>query len=123
MSSYLADGFRTVRRVDGCHTQLCDSPTSLPGDYVVKVDDVQDGVQVLVTEASHSHVLHRVRVDHLVPQRTHGHVWPGGNTRTDTYTLSTECSFVKPSIPQVLRNIKGKKALAKRVCVYKGALL
>lgn len=84
---------------------------------MVEVDYVQDGVQVLVAEASRSHVLHRVWVDHLVPQCTHGHVWPGGNTHTDTHTLSTERSFINPSIPQVLRNIKGKKAPAKRVCV------
>lgn len=61
-------------------------PTSFSGDNVVEVDDVQDGVQVLVTEASGSHVVDGVWVDHLVPQCTHGHVWPGEtHTHTDTH--------------------------------------
>lgn len=52
------------------------APTSLSGHNVVEVDNVQDGLQICVSEAPGGHVLHRIWVDHLVPQRADGHVWP-----------------------------------------------
>lgn len=91
---------------------------------MVEVDYVQDGVQVLVAEASRSHVLHRVWVDHLVPQCTHGHVWPGGNTHTDTHTLSTERSFINPQFLKfsgILRERKPRRRGC--VCVQRSTSL
>lgn len=72
-------------------------PTSFPLQDVVQVHDVQNGFQVLLRKALPSHVLHGVRVDHLVAQGAHGHVGPAGEPRVrrgkgGPASLPTPCS-------------------------------
>ena len=50
--------------------------TSLSPDDVVEVYYVQDGLEVIVSDPLTMHVLHGVRVYHLVPQSAQRHVRP-----------------------------------------------
>ena len=49
--------------------------TSLSPDNVLEVHYVEDGLQVFISDPLPMHVLHGVRVNHLVPQAAQRHIW------------------------------------------------
>lgn len=90
--------------------------TSLSGDNVFEVHYVQNGIQVLVTEASCTHVFHWIWVDDLVTQWSYWHVRPGGG-QTHKHTMYSDHYLANSSCHW---DHWKERALWEGVCVQRG---